>query len=132
MARFEVQTPDGKTFDIEAENLEAATRTLQQFTSQPPPAPAPVTIADASPAGKSVPAEFATQGEDLARSFAGGVRKGVVSLPGLPGSLEHLGRAGINWAGRRMGAQGDTVSPNPVLPSAARYRELDENLTPEA
>ena len=56
-------------------------------------------------------------GEDVARSFAGGVQRGVAALPGLPGSLEALGRRGINTAARTVLGH-ELVSPEPVLPTS--------------
>jgi hypothetical protein len=68
---------------------------------------------------------------DVAQSAASGFRQGVVSIPGLPGDLESLGRSGINWAAR-MASGRDAVSPDAALPTSADYRELDQGVTPRA
>lgn len=54
---------------------------------------------------------------DAVKSFGSGVVKGSIALGTLPGNLETLGRAGINWAGRKMGATENAVNPEPVLPN---------------
>jgi hypothetical protein len=56
--------------------------------------------------------------EDLALSLLTGARTGIAGIPGIPGSLEALGRAGINLA-TQTGLGRDVVSPEPVLPTAA-------------
>lgn len=108
MARFQIEK-GGQKYEVEAPDEASALAALDT-----PPAERPSTAGD------------------VARSMATGLRRGVVSIPGIPGSIEELGRAGINWAGRRMGREGDTVSPEPVLPSASYYQELEEGVTPRA
>lgn len=49
---------------------------------------------------------------DAGKGFGAGLVKGVMGLTALPGTVEQLGRMGINYAAGK-----DTVSPQPALPT---------------
>lgn len=53
---------------------------------------------------------------DVASSFGSGLAKGAVSLPGLPGDIESLGRAGLRAAGY-------DVSPETYFATGEEYRQ---------
>lgn len=57
--------------------------------------------------------------DDVLYSAAAGTVRGGLGLVGLPGSIEWLGRAGINKIGEMVGAQGNVVSPQNMFPSGA-------------
>lgn len=59
------------------------------------------------------------QVDDVIKSGAAGLVRGGAGLLGLPGSLEWLGRAGINKAASAFGAEGDVVSPENYIPSGS-------------
>lgn len=68
--------------------------------------------------------------EDVLRSAVTGLRRGVVSIPGLPGTIEQLGRMGIDWAGQRMGYDPQTTRGQVLPTSADMIRgDQDPNLT---
>lgn len=62
---------------------------------------------------------------DIGASFLTGLRRGVVSIPGLPGTLEHAGRELMDWIGRKRGFDPETVKAQ-KLPTAADYQNLDQ------
>lgn len=65
-------------------------------------------------------------GADMASSALAGLRKGVVSLPGIPGSLEQLGRMGIDFAAPKLGFADPETVKGQVLPTGADYQRADQ------
>ena len=58
--------------------------------------------------------------DDVIRAGGAGVIRGGVGLAGLPGSVEWLGRAGINAGAKAAGlSNGDVVAPQNFLPSGS-------------
>lgn len=52
---------------------------------------------------------------DVAKSGGVGIGQGLLGLATTVGNLEGLGRSGINWAGRKLGATEDVVDPQPYF-----------------
>jgi hypothetical protein len=67
--------------------------------------------------------------EDVGKSAAAGVGRGVLGMAGLPGTIEQIGRAGINYGAKALGAQGDVVSPETALPTGADLQKRVEQYT---
>ncbi len=45
------------------------------------------------------------------------------TLAGMPGDMSQLARTGINWAGKKLGAEGDVVAPqSPTYPTSQQYQ----------
>lgn len=65
---------------------------------------------------------------DAGKSFGSGLIKGGIGLATLPGTVEQLGRAGINYANRQFnGADApDAVSPQPFLPPYQAGKDIVE------
>lgn len=65
---------------------------------------------------------------DAGKSFGSGLVKGGIGLATLPGTVEQLGRAGINYANRQFnGADApDAVSPQPFLPPYQAGKDIVE------
>ena len=140
MRKLRVTSPTGKTFEIEAPadasdhdiaafvetympKIEGGTppQTVPQFTpwgageeQKLPPKP------QEQPAGAVV---------DAGKAFGAGVVRGGLGLLGLPGTVETLGRAGINFAGRQFGAGGNVVNPKSVFPTGGDYQNDLESVT---
>lgn len=96
MAKYQITSPDGATYEItapddadEAAVLEYAKTQFGAKPEQPKPAPPPVTAG-----------EMAT---DVAKSAGVGLAQGAIGLATLPGNLEALGRAGINAGAGMLG-----------------------------
>jgi hypothetical protein len=56
---------------------------------------------------------------DVGQSFMAGLRESPAAMAGLPGNLEALGRAGLNWATRNTIGH-DVVSPETLLPTSGQ------------
>lgn len=68
--------------------------------------------------------------EDVAKSAGSGLVKGGVGLVALPGTVEQLGRMGVNYAGEKMTGNPQTVSPETVLPGyAGTKKAVEDNIT---
>lgn len=52
---------------------------------------------------------------DVAKSGGVGIGQGLLGLATTVGNVEGLGRAGVNWAGRKLGATEDIVDPKPYF-----------------
>jgi len=61
--------------------------------------------------------------EDVAKSAGSGLVKGGIGLATLPGTVEQLGRMGVNYVGEKLTGQPDTVSKDSILPG---YRETKQ------
>lgn len=79
-----------------------------------------------SPAALNAPGPVDTT-TDVIRSAAAGLRRGVVALPGLPGSIEQLGRAGIDLAARTAGLTDPRLSERTFLPTGGDYLQRDQD-----
>lgn len=113
MARYEVTGPDGSRFEItapegatEAQVMEFA---QQQFAAmQKPPEMSAGEVA-----------------ADVAKSAGIGAAQGVMGLATLPGNLEALGRAGINYGASALG-YGQQVDPDSYLPNYNDAKKVAE------
>lgn len=80
--------------------------------------------------GGSTPQPDVNTSADMAKGFVGGLARGATGLVGLPGTIEQLGRAGINYAATAMGREGNLVSPAPVLASGPEVQKMvEDNVT---
>ncbi len=69
-------------------------------------------------------------GYDMGKSFASGIVKGGIGLAALPGTVEQLGRIGVNYVGRQFGAEGNTVAPEAALPQFSDIKgTVERNVT---
>lgn len=78
MAGFEIQSPDGSIYEIEAPDQASAIAAFQKFSTS-------------QPSGPSV-------AEDVAKSGASGLARGVAGLVGLPGTIAGVLRKGADIA----------------------------------
>lgn len=89
MAMFELQTPDGQSYEVEAPDEGSALKALEGMggAQKPPP---PVN----------------TDGPVMGplKQFAVGAGKGLLGLAELPGTLRDLTQRGTIWAAGKMGA----------------------------
>ena len=128
MARYEITGPDGGRYEITAPDHASQEDILgyvqQQIasndTSRQPLDPRAARFSPKVPDAPGL-------GEDMAKGFASGVAKGAIGLASLPGSLETLGRAGINAAGRQFGAKDNLVAPEPYNATYDTVKRLTEN-----
>lgn len=113
MPTFELEGPDGKTYEVEAPSAEAALGAFKQFST--PKAPE-MTVGEVA--------------GDVAKSAGIGVVQGGIGLATLPGNLEALGRTGINAAAGMVGAQ-PPVSGETFLPTYNDWKGSIEKRTGE-
>lgn len=65
---------------------------------------------------------------DVVKSAGSGMVKGLVGVGALPGTIEQLGRMGINYANRQFGGKEDIVSNTPqVFPNYPAAKQIVEN-----
>jgi len=138
MARFEITSPTGQRFEVTAPDGASQDEVLayakSQFASADPskmptnPEPTPDPGRFAAPQLAQTQAANPEVLPDMAKSFGSGLVKGGIGLATLPGNLESLGRMGINYAGRKLGAEGDTVSPKTTLPEWMTYGGMKKNV----
>jgi hypothetical protein len=130
MATYEVTTPAGKfritaPDDYTPDQISEVVRA--QFGGQSSPAgldpnvPKPPSQAPA----QAQPRPDVNTTMDVAKSAGAGLVRGGLGLVGLPGSIETLGRAGINAAAGLAGYE-NPVSPENVLPSGADLEKRAE------
>lgn len=114
MPVFELQDPaTGKTFEVEAPDVQSAVGAFKQFTPQQQPEMSLGEVAG-----------------DVAKSAGIGVVQGGIGLATLPGNIEALGRAGINAGAGLVGAQ-PPVSPETYLPTYSDWKGAIEERTGE-
>jgi hypothetical protein len=114
MPVFELQDPaTGKTFEVEAPDVQSAVGAFKQFTPQQQPEMSMGEVAG-----------------DVAKSAGIGLAQGGIGLATLPGNVEALGRAGINAAAGLVGAQ-PPVSGETVLPTYSDWKKRVEGVTGE-
>jgi hypothetical protein len=127
MARYEVTGPDGGRYEITAPDT-ASEQDVLAYLQQ--------NVGAQSDAGRFSPGEHAGLSipqanpvADVAKSAGAGVARGALGMAGLPGTVEQLGRMGINAGARALGAQGDVVSPDTALPTGADLQKRVEGVT---
>jgi hypothetical protein len=65
--------------------------------------------------------------EDVVKSAGAGLVKGGIGLAALPGTVEQLGRTGINYVGQKLTGQPETVGAKAVLPGYQEFKGAVEN-----
>lgn len=115
---FSFQGPDGKTHTIEGPEDATPEQAFEILQSQlgarpsaPPPQTAPASIDQrtAPPATPQRAGPTVGMAGDVARSLGSGIVRGGMGVAALPGTVEWLGRKGLNMAG--AGVSEDTTLP---------------------
>lgn len=124
-----VEFPDGTSRDVMQNALARYKTTSAEVPAAQPMPEGPGKFAPPKAPGLSLPEPGML--EDALKSGAAGLARGAIGLAGLPGTVEQLGRMGINYAGRKLsGNDQQLVSEQPVLPSAAGIqKQVEENVT---
>lgn len=129
MARYEITGPDGARYEIAAPDG-ASEKDILAFLhtslANQTPQERVGRFAEPQAAGSIQPPSTI---EDMGKSAMAGLARGALGMAGLPGTVEQLGRLGINAAGRALGAQGDAVSPETVLPTGGDLQTRVEGYT---
>src|SRR5690606_7859626 len=66
---------------------------------------------------------------DVAKGAGVGLARGALGMVGLPGTVEQLGRMGINYGAQALGAKGEVVSPETALPTGGDLQKRVEKHT---
>lgn len=67
---------------------------------------------------------------DVVKSAGAGLVKGGIGLAALPGTVEQLGRTGINYVGQKIIGIPETVAPQAVVPGYQQIKgAVEENIT---
>lgn len=130
MARYEVTGPDGARYEITAPDSASEQEILAYFQKAVSAPTSDDQVGRFSPGqkpGLAVPEVNPL--EDAAKSAVAGVARGTLGLAGLPGTVEMLGRAGINAGARALGAKDDVVSPDTALATGADLQRRAEQYT---
>lgn len=115
MATFELEI-DGKTFEVDAPSIDAAMSAIGAGPQKKPQAEPPASRLGQFARPQIAEADTLT---DVGKSAGAGLVRGAAGLAMLPGNLETLGRAGINYAGSKITGKSDPiVSPRSVLPNS--------------
>jgi hypothetical protein len=112
MPIYELQTPDGKTYEVEAPDVDSAVKALESMSPPTQPAPAEAPAAAAQPG----------YGEDMAKGFGAGVVQGAIGLAGMP---QDLGR----WLGEKAGYGMDRlmgISPEDAAATSEKARAISQ------
>jgi hypothetical protein len=119
MPVFEIQTPDGKSFEVDAPDQETAIQSLGEFTRS--------SVPQTSAGGKmDRETSWADTGMDVLKSAGSGLVQGAVSLATMP---QDLG----NWAGEKVtGAIDSLMGRSPEQIAADRARTSQAMNTPLA
>jgi hypothetical protein len=130
MARYEITGPDGAKYEVNAPDgaseQDAITFLQQQIGQQQPPADR-MSFAKKNTPGLSLPEVDPVA--DTVKSAGSGLARGAIGMVGLPGTVEQLGRAGINYGAKQLGASGDVVSPETALPTGQDLQKRVEGVT---
>lgn len=131
MARFEITGPDGARYEINAPEGASEKDVMSYFQSQigqqAQPQRGAESFAPGQRPGLAIPEPDMVS--DTVKSAGAGLARGAVGMVGLPGTVEQLGRAGINYAAKQFGAGGDVVSPETALPSGQSLQKRVEDYT---
>ena len=88
---------------VQAGEVQAATNLQQPAVSSVDPG----RFASTTPLRQPPPLNASELVSDVVKSAGSGVVKGVAGLAALPGTIETLGRVGINYANRQFGGSGE-------------------------
>jgi len=76
------------------------------------------------------PAQDVSTLGDVVKSAGAGLVKGGIGLAALPGTVEQLGRTGINYVGQKIIGIPETVAPQAVVPGYQQIKgAIEENIT---
>lgn len=76
------------------------------------------------------PAQDVSTLGDVVKSAGAGLVKGGIGLAALPGTVEQLGRTGINYVGQKITGNPETVAPQAVVPGYQQIKgAVEENIT---
>lgn len=130
MARYEITGPDGSKYEVNAPDgaseQDAIAFLQQQITQQQPPADR-MSFAKKNTPGLSLPEVDPVA--DTVKSAGAGLARGAIGMVGLPGTVEQLGRAGINYGAKQFGAKDNVVSPETALPTGQDLQKRAEGVT---
>lgn len=132
MARYEITGPDGTRYEVNAPDgaseQEAIAYLQQQIGSTQAQQPEGAgRFAQKPTPGLSLPEVDPVA--DTVKSAGAGLARGAIGLAGLPGTVEQLGRAGINYGAKQFGAKDNVVSPDTALPTGADLQKKAEGYT---
>lgn len=91
MPLFELQTPDGETYEVEAPDENSAIEALGQMQG-------------GSTSQKAAPAPQVGVGEDMAKGFGAGIAQGAIGLPGMFGDASQLNSDLLSGGAKYLGA----------------------------
>lgn len=69
--------------------------------------------------------------DDVWSSAGAGLTRGALSIPALPGNIEALGRAGLDWLLPKLGKENPKLSGRTVAPTSQDFEDLLEQYTGE-
>lgn len=130
MARYEITGPDGSRYEVNAPDgasEQDAIAFLQQQIETPKQSEGPGRFAPKPTPGLALPEVDPVA--DTVKSAGAGLARGAIGMAGLPGTVEQLGRMGINYGAKQFGAQGDVVAPETALPTGADLQKKAEGYT---
>lgn len=127
MAKYRITAPDGQQYVItapdNAKQDEVLAYAQQQFSSLERSIPFENFKGEGDRTGRFAQPDLQPGViEDATKGFASGLVKGGIGIASLPGTVETLGRKGINWATGR-----ETVSETPALPAYSTVRSAVED-----
>lgn len=138
MAKFRITGPDGGTYEVSAPDgatdQDVLAYVKQQHASTAPVAEKPQPDGAAKFAAPNAGASASGLPtidplEDAVKSGGAGLVRGGIGLAALPGGIESLGRMGINYAAKKMGAEQPVVSPEAALPTYGSIKDRVEGVT---
>lgn len=137
MAKYRITGPDGGTYDVNAPDGASEHDVLAYVQKEASAAPAKrPNLPDGAGKFAAPNAAGSADGlptidplEDVVKSGGAGLVRGGIGLAGLPGGIESLGRMGINYAAKKMGAEQPAVSPEAALPTYNSIKDRVEGVT---
>lgn len=104
--------------DIEPSRVGRFAAPMLQAPAEPPAGPG---LFD------DIPMQTVGTVEDVVKSAGSGLVKGGIGLATLPGTVEQLGRKGINYAGEKLTGNPETVSPSSMFPGYTGTKKFVED-----
>jgi len=130
MARYEVTGPDGQRYEITAPDS-ATDKDVLAYLNQSVSSQMDGAGRFAAPQAAGAKIPEVNTAADVAKGAGVGLAKGALGMAGLPGTIEQLGRMGINAGAQALGATGDVVSPETALPTGGDLQKRVEGVTGE-